>query len=174
MICHISAKKISVCKNLPILDTLLRGTVTPSSIRYPPDHGAKFAVDGKPSVNHNYLYESDTEPYPWFQMEFAERKMVTRVTFTNRPDIWFHLFDNFDIHVGDEPAVIEQKSTNPICASFSGSSSAGQVHDFHCNNLHSGKYLLVQKNAAPVMSFSEIVVYGIPAGIPINWPNLTS
>ncbi len=104
---------------------------------------------------------STTQPLPWFQVEFSELKMVTRVVITCRFDLTLDQCDDFEIHVGDKPGILEQESTNPICSSYSG--TLRQVHDLLCNDLQTGHYFLVQKGS-PSFAFSEIVIYGFPAG----------
>ena len=147
------------------LATHLTGRATSSSNALL-GQGATFVMNGKLSLDHKKIVESEVEVHAWLQVEFTERKMVTRVIMTNRKDCCFAYMSNIAIHIGDEPAVVGQLSENPVCTTFSGTSGSNWEHDFECNDLFTGMYLIVQKTvtSATRLSFNEIVIYGFPAG----------
>ena len=145
------------------------GTATSSSIYLndPAKYHAKFAIDGLVIQDANAVFKhfhTQWETLPWFQLELDYPMEVSKVTIILRVDYGDYRTLHYVVHVGNQPAVIGQSSTNPRCGWFQGpAASNGLTLEFPCAAPLTGKYVIVQMKdpGLQLLEFNEIIVEAI-------------
>ncbi len=110
----------------------------------PERFGPDQALDGETTDGEGPQFISQSQVYPWIQLEFDKEIQLEKVLVTNRKDGAGERFRNAGVHIGNVPAVIGQLNTNPLCSIFVGPSSTGAVEEIVCDSKVKGKYLVIQ------------------------------
>ena len=96
-------------------------------------------------------------------MEISSHVYVVKVMVANRADCCGERFENVGIHVGNDPAVVNVLTENPICSIFAGPSTTGAMEEINCNGPRSGKFIIVQRRNPgdqDVLQIAELYLYG--------------
>ena len=122
-----------------------------------------YAFDGHVTrKNINFFSTSDVAA-PWLQVKFKAAMLVIKAILVTRFDIGGDI-RNTVISVGNDPAVVDQTSTNPVCGTYGGPAAIGETVMIHCTDLREGLYFVIQQTNSPV-KLNEVVIIGYPTGM---------
>ncbi len=151
----------------PEVQLSIKGPATGSSILSDAMdlHAPDFAVDGMITQGlSTYFYHSNVgDIVPWFQVEISSHMEVNRVVIVNRHDCCGAQLVNVGVHIGRDPAISKELTTNPICAIFEGPSTNGAVEDIPCEHPMSGQFVIIQLRnpfGSEFLQINELYLYG--------------
>ena len=125
--------------------------------------GPHFAIDGELQTSYGKIFISNTENYPWFEVELSHLTKISSVTIYNRPDCCGERFKNVQVRAGRVNGVT---SKNQMIGLFQGPGKTG--HE-----------LVIQFKATVNAEYMSFQIIGRKAfmqinGIKINKVNATS
>jgi len=144
---------------------VLRGKASQSSVGY--GMRAEHAVDG--NTNGEFWARSCTttrdqkyDPDPWWKLDFASKKMVTKVKVWNRSDGIFHRLNGVQVSVDGD-----------VCGTLTGTTA---VQTITCNPPKAGSEvrLAFAGEGKRRLNFCEVKAYGQDYGLPLPTPSPTA
>ena len=112
--------------------------------------GAKYAVDGSRATIIHTKYEAA----PWWRVDLAAIRSVSRVVIVNRQDGWWDRLRNVVVTVSSN-----ESDDGSICGKFDGPGTAGQIIEINCAEKLYGRYVKLTMNSANYLHVSEVEVY---------------
>ena len=111
------------------------------------DNEANYAIDEKISTDDINFFQSQTEDYPWLQLEIYEG-YVTSVTIVPRHDCCAENLESIEIRAGLESVEDGYKgrlTINTKVAFFSGPATTGHNYTIYFNNVVHAKFITLQR-----------------------------
>ena len=94
-----------------------------------------------------YLSSKIPTPYPWVQIELADRKEVEHIKISNRKDCCGWRLAKIEVRVGDNEVSTFGRSAisqNELCTRYNGPAQDGEIVWVSCQRPISGKYITIQ------------------------------
>eukprot|EP00058_Branchiostoma_floridae_P002515 XP_002588003.1 hypothetical protein BRAFLDRAFT_125400 [Branchiostoma floridae] len=118
------------------------------------DGAAARAVDGNTDSNYGggSCTHTNNEANPSWRVDLGMTYAIDRVVIYNRRDCCGDRLNNFNIHIGDNPSVLE----NPKCG---GNHQAGNVITVSCSEMQ-GRYVFIRlPGSSRALTLCEVQVY---------------
>ncbi len=116
-------------------------------------YGPQNALDGKlVETDGEGLIESTpfflsgaTDPRPWIQIDYGCSVGISLVMITHHFNPAYSTDQQvvIKVHVGDAPALVEQMSSNEVCATFTGLVIVTRFEVLECHQIMYGRYVQI-------------------------------